>query len=575
MLADWFFFLQLFIFFHLKAVISVLVIVFIVVVIVIGLKVKKNDCFLLAKNSTNTMAKHHHLSRQMNDDDEDDDGDQLDNNKATLIPPIQTNTTTSTSSMVTTSIYNNNNNGQSSTMYNPKSATISPHVQQQQQYLSATLHRNHHHNQMVGTMGLLTTVHNNTPQTAESLYTSIDATQRQHLLSYGTTSTTAKALFSTYDPHTGTLNNQTSSTHGTLPHCHNPIEDLKRLNSLQAQQQQQQQQPIGQKTLVKLDDLSDYIDTLKQNQNERFQAEYESIEPNEQFTWENSTKDYNRHKNRYANVIAYDHSRVVLAPLYDHHTRSILVGSDYINANFIDGFRRRNAYIATQGPLPSTYTDFWRMVWEQNTSIIVMMTKLEERNRLKCDQYWPNKAMDVYGNLMQVTLVDITELATYTIRTFILARIGSNEPKREIKQFQYTAWPDHGVPEPTTSFLVFLRRIAYATASVQQQDALMGPVVVHCSAGVGRTGCFVVVNAMLERAMHDQTIDVYDYVTQLRAQRNYMVQTEDQYQFCYDAILEVSLMFYVVAMLVHRRHQPNRINPFNRVFIVGLIDTST
>ncbi len=498
-------------------------IVLIVIVILIGLRMKNSNCF-----DVNSKSKKHQKRSLHNDEDDD----QIDNNKATLIPQIQTNTTTSTSSMVTNGLsYQNNGNVQcgSSTLYNQaKSVTISPPNQQ-----FATIHRHQNQNQALNSsqLGLLTTVQNTSA--VESLYTSIDAAQRQHLLGYGTGT---KTLFTSYDPHSGTMN--TMSSHGILQH--DPMHDLRRLNSQMQQEQQKQQKQLqaGQQptpTLVKIEDLSDYIDVLKYKQNEKFQIEYESIEPNQQFTWENSTKDYNRHKNRYANVIAYDHSRVVLAPLFDHHTHAILVGSDYINANFIDGYRKRNAYIATQGPLPSTYTDFWRMVWEQNTSIIVMMTKLEERNRLKCDQYWPNKGMENYGNLMQVSLVDTTELATYTIRTFILAHLGSNEQKREIKHFQYTAWPDHGVPEPATSFLGFLRRIN--SISMQQQES--GSVVVHCSAGVGRTGCFIVVNSMLERAINEKAIDIFDYVTQIRAQRNYMVQTEDQYQFCYDAVLEV------------------------------------
>jgi netrin-G3 ligand len=101
------------------------------------------------------------------------------------------------------------------------------------------------------------------------------------------------------------------------------------------------------------------------------------------------------------------------------------MGSDYINANYLDGYRKKNAYIATQGPLPNTFSDFWRMIWETNSVCIVMMTKLEERNRLKCDQYWPSRGTETYGSI-QVTLTDFIELASYSIRTFTIAWVKFN-----------------------------------------------------------------------------------------------------------------------------------------------------
>uniref|UniRef100_A0A8C5HPM0 Receptor-type tyrosine-protein phosphatase delta n=1 Tax=Gouania willdenowi TaxID=441366 RepID=A0A8C5HPM0_GOUWI len=275
---------------------------------------------------------------------------------------------------------------------------------------------------------------------------------------------------------------------------------------------------------VPISELTDHIERLKANDNLKFSQEYESIDPSQQFTWENSNLEVNKPKNRYANVIAYDHSRVILSSIDG------VPGSDYINANYIDGYRRQNAYIATQGSLPETFGDFWRMIWEQHTANIIMMTKLEEKSRVKCDQYWPTRGTETYG-LIQVTLLDTVELATYSVRTFALYKSGSNE-KREIRHFQFTAWPDHGVPEHPTPFLAFLRRVK----ACNPPDA--GPLIVHCSAGVGRTGCFIVIDAMTERIKHEKTLDVYGHVTLMRSQRNYMVQTEDQYIFIHDALLE-------------------------------------
>ncbi|XP_014844152.1 PREDICTED: receptor-type tyrosine-protein phosphatase delta-like isoform X13 [Poecilia mexicana] len=283
---------------------------------------------------------------------------------------------------------------------------------------------------------------------------------------------------------------------------------------------------------VPISELADHIERLKANDNLKFSQEYESIDPSQQFTWENSNLEVNKPKNRYANVIAYDHSRVILSSIDG------VPGSDYINANYIDGYRRQNAYIATQGPLPETFGDFWRMVWEQHTANIVMMTKLEEKSRMpsyffskvKCDQYWPTRGTETYG-IIQVTLLDTVELATYSMRTFALYKTGSNE-KREVRHFQFTAWPDHGVPEHPTPFLAFLRRVK----ACNPPDA--GPMIVHCSAGVGRTGCFIVIDGMTERIKHEKTVDIYGHVTLMRSQRNYMVQTEDQYIFIHDALLE-------------------------------------
>ncbi|XP_077576051.1 receptor-type tyrosine-protein phosphatase delta-like isoform X8 [Stigmatopora nigra] len=275
---------------------------------------------------------------------------------------------------------------------------------------------------------------------------------------------------------------------------------------------------------IPISELADNIERLKANDNLKFSQEYESVDPGQQFTWENSNLEVNKPKNRYANVIAYDHSRVILSGIEG------VPGSDYINANYIDGYRRQNAYIATQGSLPETFGDFWRMVWEQHTANIIMMTKLEEKSRVKCDQYWPTRGTETYG-LIQVTLLDTVELATYSVRTFALYKSGSNE-KREVRHFQFTAWPDHGVPEHPTPFLAFLRRVKACNPA----DA--GPMIVHCSAGVGRTGCFIVIDAMAERIKHEKAVDIYGHVTLMRSQRNYMVQTEDQYIFIYDALLE-------------------------------------
>ncbi|MBN3296456.1 PTPRS phosphatase, partial [Amia calva] len=299
---------------------------------------------------------------------------------------------------------------------------------------------------------------------------------------------------------------------------------------------------------IPIADLAEHTELLKANDNLKLSQEYESIDPGQQFTWEQSNLEVNKPKNRYANVIAYDHSRVILAPIEG------ITGIDYINANYIDGYRKQNAYIATQGPLPETFGDFWRMVWEQRAATVVMMTRLEEKSRVKCDQYWPSRGTETYG-MTQVTLLDTIELATFCVRTFSLHKNGSSE-KREVRQFQFTAWPDHGVPEYPTLTADRIKDSQDDFFSHQNVGLglVWGVVVlskglwVLCScdwhafvcrsAGVGRTGCFIVIDAMLERIKHEKTVDIYGHVTLMRSQRNYMVQTEDQYSFIHDALLE-------------------------------------
>lgn len=277
---------------------------------------------------------------------------------------------------------------------------------------------------------------------------------------------------------------------------------------------------------IPINELGKHIDRLKMNNNDLFVKEFESIDGGQHFTWDACLHEMNKHKNRYANVFTYDHSRVILEPIDN------VPGSDYISANYIDGYRKSRAYIATQGPTPETIEDFWRMVWEQNSNVIVMLTKLQEGSRPKCDQYWPSRDKSIHGKIA-VTIMDTVELAHYTIRTFKIDNLVEKQ-SREVKHLQYTAWPDHGVPDHPTPFLMFLKRVKAMTAPNA------GPIISHCSAGIGRTGAFIAIDIMLERLRHERTVDIYECVTQLRAQRAYMVQTDDQYIFIHDAVLDAA-----------------------------------
>ncbi|KAM4704579.1 receptor-type tyrosine-protein phosphatase mu isoform 11-T11 [Rhinophrynus dorsalis] len=277
---------------------------------------------------------------------------------------------------------------------------------------------------------------------------------------------------------------------------------------------------------IRVADLLQHITQMKCAEGYGFKEEYESFFEGQSAPWDSAKKDENRMKNRYGNIIAYDHSRVRLQSIEDE------ASSDYINGNYIDGYHRPNHYIATQGPMQETVYDFWRMVWHENTASIVMVTNLVEVGRVKCCKYWPDDT-EIYKDI-KVTLIETELLAEYVIRTFAVEKRGVHEI-REIRQFHFTGWPDHGVPYHATGLLGFVRQVK------SKSPASSGPLVVHCSAGAGRTGCFIVIDIMLDMAEREGVVDIYNCVRELRSRRVNMVQTEEQYVFIHDAILEACL----------------------------------
>ncbi|CAG0901062.1 unnamed protein product [Darwinula stevensoni] len=298
----------------------------------------------------------------------------------------------------------------------------------------------------------------------------------------------------------------------------------------------------------------------------------------------------NKSKNRYQNVLPYDHSLVKLK------STSKRSKGEYINASYVDGWDKDKAYIASQGPLPGTFGAFWQMVWEQRTATIVMITNLIERGRLlvldinflcegspvpliaylnpmssiiprllcplpfhcctketelddgsneetspllqkKCDQYWPSEGSQVYGGIRVKSTKEVVR-ASYTIRHFTISRAtgklrGGGGRERRVEQWHFTAWPDHGTPSHPLPVIRFVRM------SVKANPPGAGPILVHCSAGVGRTGTYMVLDAMLKQLDSENALGVYEFLRRIRTQRPFLVQTEEQYVFLHEALLAV------------------------------------
>ncbi|KFU91352.1 Receptor-type tyrosine-protein phosphatase C, partial [Chaetura pelagica] len=245
------------------------------------------------------------------------------------------------------------------------------------------------------------------------------------------------------------------------------------------------------------------------------------------FSIKEAKKCHNQNKNRYIDILPYDHNRVELSEIPGDP------GSDYINASYIDGFKEPRKYIAAQGPKDETTDDFWRMIWEQKATIIVMVTRCEEGKRNKCAQYWPSmeNGSATYGDI----IVKINESKTcpdYVIQKLHITNGRERTAGRDVTHIQFTSWPDHGVPEDPHLLLKLRRRVKALS------NFFSGPIVVHCSAGVGRTGTYIGIDAMLEGLDAEGRVDVYGYVVKLRRQRCLMVQVESQYILIHQALVE-------------------------------------
>uniref|UniRef100_A0A8C7QU78 Tyrosine-protein phosphatase non-receptor type 9 n=1 Tax=Oncorhynchus mykiss TaxID=8022 RepID=A0A8C7QU78_ONCMY len=281
--------------------------------------------------------------------------------------------------------------------------------------------------------------------------------------------------------------------------------------------------------------LPEFMAHLGRLQRSGIHLEYEEIRKEQPpGTFHCALTAYNQERNRYGDVLCLDQTRV--------HLKTRRNEVYYINASFMDGYKQKNAYIGTQGPLEKTYGDFWRMVWEQNVLVIVMTTRADEGGRKKCGQYWPLEegGQEVYGH-MAVVNQRVDNHSHYNQTTLEL----HNMEQRQVTHFQYLSWPDYGVPTSAVTLIDFLgavkrqQRRSVKTMGPQWRGHPLGPpMVVHCSAGIGRTGTFCALDICLSQLQDVGTLNVCQTVRRMRTQRAFTIQTPDQYYFCHNAILE-------------------------------------
>jgi protein tyrosine phosphatase len=280
---------------------------------------------------------------------------------------------------------------------------------------------------------------------------------------------------------------------------------------------------------VPIPELLQYVADHQGNMT-RYKDEFERL-PGPNIGLRKAAKDSaNKDKNRYLNIKPYDDNRV---QLFTHEE-----GNGYINASFIDGKKRQKAFIASQGPQEATVADFWLMVWEQKCTKIVMVTNVMEGFKVKCTQYWPKdtRTIQTFGKF-KISLVSEMVDYDYTVRKLSIQKAG--EPERTLTHYHFTEWPDHAVPETCTSLLKFHNAIF---SDMSASDQPVAPIIVHCSAGVGRSGTLISVNFLLQQAAETSQIDIFKCIETLRLQRMYMVQTVAQYIYIHHVMLEALLL---------------------------------
>ncbi|XP_077959782.1 receptor-type tyrosine-protein phosphatase H isoform X3 [Gasterosteus aculeatus] len=286
-------------------------------------------------------------------------------------------------------------------------------------------------------------------------------------------------------------------------------------------------------SIKKIKDISvakfpEHFYQLSMDEGRGFSEEYESlVSVGMEQTKAAALLPQNKPRNRFNNVLPYDWCRVKLSTLNPNEA------SDYINACYMPGYKSDRDYIATQGPLPATVSDFWRMIWEQRVKGIVMVTNCTEGGRTKCEQYWPaDRKPCSHGELSVSTRFEQKE-PNWTLREFRVKHRHYSE-ERTVRHFHFTAWPDHGVPQGT-GVLIQFRGLVRRHIEGEGAEA---PTVVHCSAGVGRTGTIIALDVLLQQLERERAVGINAFVRKMRLSRPHMVQTESQYVFLHQCIMD-------------------------------------
>ncbi|XP_027753905.1 receptor-type tyrosine-protein phosphatase V-like isoform X2 [Empidonax traillii] len=308
---------------------------------------------------------------------------------------------------------------------------------------------------------------------------------------------------------------------------------------------------------VSLQNFKQYYEMKTASANHAFFQEFEELkEVGKEQSKVEAELPANVSKNRYPHVLPYDHSRVKLSQLGDDPH------SDYINANFMPGYTSQQEFIATQGPLKKTIEDFWRLVWEQNVCNIIMLTVCMENGRVLCDHYWPSESAPVSYGQVRVHLLTQSSSEEWTMREFKLWHEGLRA-ERFVSHLHYTAWPDHGIPESTASIMTFRELVREHIQSTK--DA--GPTLVHCSAGVGRTGTFIALDRLLQQMKQEKVVDIFGVVYALRMNRYLMIQTLSQYIFLHSCILDKILEEPLLGLSGTERSCPIPLKSFAQHYV--------
>ncbi|XP_072156410.1 receptor-type tyrosine-protein phosphatase kappa isoform X2 [Bemisia tabaci] len=293
-----------------------------------------------------------------------------------------------------------------------------------------------------------------------------------------------------------------------------------------------------------------------------YKLEFQTAVKVETHSCRHACKPANAPKNQNPKCIPYDYNRVVLDTIDD------IPDSDYINASYVDSLLKPNAYIVTQGPTETTVNDFWRMVWQEKASCIVMLTKTFDFIKVMCMQYWPSAKVksENYGDL-NISVQHEEELANFHIRTIrVIRKMGTpEEEERKLLQFHYTEWPCHTCPF-SNAILEFRRRMRAVVGSYKTHQE--GPIVVHCNDGGGRSGVYLSIDANIELMEEEDSFNIYGYLKMLRQSRKGMIETLDQYKFVYDTLEEYvvcGVSWFPVKELSQRLKQKSMKNPLTKL----------